>query len=384
MAESTLFNKETQKSSYKFVIIFIVLIIAAFGSAYGIWKYISYEPEISDEQIAEWKTRDSIVMLLAQPTFSGEEFRNQILGDARLQKFVIDKKEVYFSLPESGENEFKTAIDKFITDTQKIENAELIDDKKFKLDKYSLVKSTETGYFFKTSVENLKFDKNTELEFPYPEATYTLKLPELLELSNNDNIYGGRIAAATNPKIDGKAILFGNHGAFVAKPNEPSLERFAENLLKDLPENATREMKIQKLLDFVSKEIEYDYYEALGRNETLKRPNETLMTRKSDCSNKTILMASLLEQIGEEYLLLYCPQHITVAVPQGNFEVENNLNFKWSGKNWIAAETTLPMFQIGKTKVTQTIQLNTVNYVQNPKQPEIIFESQTFRPLEFR
>ena len=116
----------------------------------------------------------------------------------------------------------------------------------------------------------------------------------------------------------------------------------------------------------------------------MKRPNEVLMSRTSDCSNKTILMASLLEQIGEDYLLLYCPQHITVAVPQGEFPNENKLSFNWSGKDWMIAETTLPNFEIGKTKVTESVKLTSVQYVQKPKQTNVIFEAHTFRPLEFR
>ena len=134
----------------------------------------------------------------------------------------------------------------------------------------------------------------------------------------------------------------------------------------------------------MTNEIEYDYTEAVGSRETLKRPNEVLMSRTSDCSNKTILMASLLEQIGEDYLLLYCPQHITVAVPQGEFPNENKLSFNWSGKDWMIAETTLPNFEIGKTKVTESVKLTSVQYVQKPKQTNVIFEAHTFRPLEFR
>jgi hypothetical protein len=209
-------------------------------------------------------------------------------------------------------------------------------------------------------------------------------MSELLDFSDNKPIYGGKFVATTNPEIDGKAIMFGNHGAMVAKPDEPSLKKFVAQILGDAPESLSREEKIQKLLDFVSTQIEYDYREALGNSETLKRPNEVLMTRQSDCSNKTILMASFLEQIGEDYILLYCPSHITVAVPQGNFPLENNLSFEWDGKNYIAAEPTLPNFQIGKTTVAQTLLLNTVNYVQKPKQTGIIFEAHTFRPLEFK
>lgn len=383
MSGSSLFNEKTEKSFNKFTLIFGVLLVVIFGSAYGFYRYATYVPEVTAEQIAEIKTRDTVAMLLAQPGFTGESFREQILGKVRLQRYMLDKKEIYFSAPESSEQEFAAAIGKFVIDQQKLVFAEN-EGAKFKLDKLSLRKTPETGYFFKTKLENLKFDSNAEFEFPYQGLTYKLNMKELLDFAENKTVYGGRLAASTNPKIDNKAIMFGNHGAMVSKPDEPSLKRFVAQLLGDAPENLPHEVKIQKLLDFVTNQIEYDYREALGTNETLKRPNEVLMTRRSDCSNKTILMASFLEQIGEDYLLLYCPRHITVAVPQGAFPLENNLSFEWEGKNWIVAETTLPSFQIGKTKVAETLLLNTVLYVQKPRQTEIIFEAQTLRPLEFK
>ena len=382
MSEGTLFNEST-KSKNKFGVIFVVVLIIVFSAAYAFYSYATYQPEVTAEQIAAVKTRDAVVMLLAQPYFTGDEFRTQILGKARLQRYMLDKKEIYFSTPAAGEQEFAEIVDRFVIDRQKLVFGEESDGK-FKLDSLSLRKTPETGYFFKTTLENLKFDPNAEFEFPYKGANYKLNMSELLGFYENKQVYGGRLAATTNPKIDGKAVMFGNHGAMVAKPDEPSLKRLVAQILGDAPDNLARETKIQKLLDFVSAQIEYDYNEALGTNETLKRPNEVLMTRRSDCSNKTILMASLLEQIGEDYILLYGPGHITVAVLQGAFPFENSLSFEWEEKKWIVAETTLPLFKIGKTKVANPIQLNTVLYVQRPKQTEIIFEAQTFRPLEFK
>lgn len=383
MSENSLFSEKTEKSFNKFTLLFIVLAIVALGSVYGFYRYATYKPEVTQEQIDAVKTRDAVAMLLAQPTYSGEAFREQVLGKARLQRYYLDKKELYFSAPESSEQEFNDAISKFIADRNKITLA-ADSGVKLRLDKLTLNKSPETAYFFKTPLDNLKFDPNTKFEFPYEGATYDMNMKELLDFTESKTVYGGRVAASTNPEIDGKAIMFGNHGAMVAKPDEPSIKRMVAQILGDGAESLSREVKIQKLLDFVTNQIEYDYREALGTQETLKRPNEVLMTRTSDCSNKTILMASFLEQIGEDYILLYCPRHITVAVPQGAFPLENNLSFEWDGRNYIAAETTLPMFQIGKTKIAETLLLNTVNYVQRPKQTEIIFEAQTFRPLEFK
>jgi hypothetical protein len=388
MATNTLFDSENQQSASKKVVIIIISLLIVFAAGgFGLWKYSNNVEKkakiLAEEQFANDRMRDSIVMLLAQPRFSGEQFREQMLGDARLQKFSIREKEAYFSLPESSELDFENSVNNFVIDRTKIENAQEVEGE-FTLGRYSLRKTPETGFFFKTSLENLKFKTNTELKFPFQTATYTLGLQELIDFSNNSQIYGGKLNADTNQKSDEDHIVFANHGAMVAKPDEPSLKRFVAELLRDVPNNKNREVKIQRLLDFVTNEIEYDYTEAVGSRETLKRPDEVLMSRTSDCSNKTILMASLLEQIGEDYLLLYCPQHITVAVPQGDFPNENKLSFNWSGKDWMIAETTLPNFVIGKTRVTESVKLTSVQYVQKPKQTDVIFEAQTFRPLEFR
>lgn len=383
MSDSSLFNEKPKKSFSIFTLIFPILIIAVLGGVYVIYKNATYKPEVTQDQIDAIKTRDAVVMLLAQPTYSGDSFREQILGKVRLFRYFLDTKELYFTAPESSEQEFNDAIARFIVDRNKITLA-ADSSIKLRLDKYTMDKTSENSYLFKTNLENLKFDPNAKFDFPYQGATYDVTMREMLDFAENKTIYGGRVAATTNPQIDGKAIMFGNHGSMVSKPDEPSIKRMVAQILGDSAASLSREEKIQKLLDFVTTQIEYDYREALASQETLKRPNEVLMTRKSDCSNKTILMASFLEQIGEDYILLYCPRHITVGVPQGNFPAENNMSFEWDGKNYIPAETTLPNFQIGKTKIAETLLLNTVNYVQRPKQTEIIFEAQTFRPLEFK
>jgi hypothetical protein len=140
---------------------------------------------------------------------------------------------------------------------------------------------------------------------------------------------------------------------------------------------------VQRLVDFVSSEISYNYIEGFGQRETLKRPDETLMTRNGDCSNKTILLASLLEQIGEEYIILYCPHHITIAVPRGNYADDNDLDLAWADKQWVIAETTLEGFQVGTTKVANNEMLQSVQYVQEPKHMQVIFDANTFESLNF-
>lgn len=382
MNSGSLFESEKEKKSTNIiakVVMFSIFVVAIGGL--GFWYFKPVKPKV--DKYSDDKLRDSIVLMLAQPRFSGDVFRQQVLGKAKMPWFSIPKKEFYFSLPEMNELDFDLAINRFIVDKQKIENGAERDGM-FYFPDVSLKKTPETNYFFKTTLENIKFESTADLSFPFQRGTYNLSLREMIDLSNNSQIYGGMLRADSTFKKDGKTLVFANHGIMVAKPNEPSLFRFTNELLRDPNINQNRQTKIQTLLDFVTNEIEYDYSEALGGGETLKRPNETLMSRKSDCSNKTILMASMLEQIGEDYLMLYCPRHITVAVPQGNFPDENNLSFEWEGKKFMIAETTLPNFEIGKTKVQDSVKLTSIEYVQRPREKDIIFRVDTLRPLEFR
>lgn len=380
-SENLFYPQSHNSSSRKMFFIGIVVLIAVSVGAYGLYLF-SKPIEKSGEAILGEQIRDSTVMMLAQPTFAGEEFSGQILGKGRLQRFDWRKKEAYFSFPQTERQEFDEFTNKYFADRTKIEIG-TEKNGKIKLGDYTLTVAPENFYFFKTPLENIKIDSDQTLKFPFKSADYTLSLDELKNFANNSQVYGGKLIAETSRRKEDPVIVFANHGIMVAKPNEPSLQRLTNELLKDEADGNNRERKIQRLVDFVSNEIEYSYTEAVGARETLKRANEVLMTRTADCSNKTILLASLLEQIGEEYILLYCPQHITVAVPQGNFPNENKLDFEWNGKPWLIAETTLPGFEVGKTRVRDSAKLATVNYVQVPRQTDIIFDASSYNLLKF-
>ncbi|MEZ5346717.1 MAG: hypothetical protein R2681_14295 [Pyrinomonadaceae bacterium] len=376
-----MFEPEKKKFSSPIFLVMAIGLIVAGLLGVGLWYYVGAKDEEAAKKRASNELRDSIVMLLAQPRFSGEQFREQMLGKARLMRFIIQQKDLYISYPESTEEEFEKGIAAFLIDVKKIERLEAADGK-YRFGEYRLRQTPETAYFFKTSLSNMTFDVDRKLDFAFDSGTYTISIPELIALAGNENIYGGKLYAANSNKVNEIKFAFANHGMMVAKPGEPTLKRFVAELLKEVP-NDNREVKIQRLLDFVTNEIEYDYAEALSTRETLKRPNETLMSRRSDCSNKTILMASLLEQIGEEYLMLYMPGHITIAVPQGNFTDENDLRFTWDEKKWVIAETTAPSFEIGRSKLENAELFGKVQYVQKPNLTNVIFDAQTFRTLDF-
>lgn len=382
MSSGSLFEEE-KRSPLPRIFLIIGLIVAIIVGIVGYFAYRANQEKvkIARQVRAEENMRDTTVLMLAYAKFSGEEFRQQILGKGRLERFERVNEDLYFTYPPANQEEFDEFTNKFFVDKSKLEMAQESDGR-LRLGGYSVGIGEQKPYFFRTSLKNFKIDSSQTLTFPYKTVNYTMSLQEAKSFLDNLQVYGGNMVADATQRMNDPILLFANHGIMVGKPNEPSLKRLVNDLLKDVPDN--REAKIQRLVDFVSNEIEYNYSEAIGGGETLKRPNEILMTRNGDCSNKTILLASLLEQIGEDYIMLYCPKHITVAVPQGNFPNENKMDFEWERKNWLIAETTLPGFQVGVTKVKDFNKITPVSFVQRPKEKNIIFDASSLKVLEFR
>lgn len=382
MSSGSLFDSESNKSSnWKMFLIGFLALVVICSTAFAFYWAGKPKEKTNEERLAE-EIRDSTVMMLAQRTFSGDEFEKQILGKGKFQWFDRKNREAYFSFPQADQAELDEFLNKYFANRAKIEMG-VDNGRDINLGKYGVTISPETGYFFKTPMENVKIEPNQTLKFPFKSVNYTLNLSEMKGFVDNSQVYGGKLIAEASTTKNQPKIIFANHGIMVAKPNEPSLQRLTSDLLNDESIGNDREKRIQRLVDFVSNEIEYSYTEAVAPRETLKRADEVLMTRIGDCSNKTILLASLLEQIGEDYVLLYCPQHITVAVPQGNYTDENKLDFIYENKPYLIAETTLPGFQIGKTKVNNFDRLINVNYVQSPRQIDLIFDAKSYTYLNF-
>jgi hypothetical protein len=334
------------------------------------------------------RTRDTMLSCLAQPGFAGTELAGQVLGPARLELLQVPAREVYFSAPESEQAgaTFEAMIARFVVDPKLVVMASDDGAGRLRLGDYSLRRSAEKSFFFKTPIDNVRFDPATVLKFPFGAATYTLDMSELTDFLQNKSIFGGRMIARTGQSHGGLPGVFANHGAMVARPGETSLGRLVGELTRDIPADGegARAARVQRVLDFVSREIKYNMREATYDFELLKRPNEVLMSGESDCSNKAILLGSLLEQLGEDYLFVYTPGHITVAVRQGGFPVNNGLWLEWEGEAWLIAEGTAPGFRIGVDRLRDEASLKQFQYVQRPRDRDVIYDVATRRQLLFQ
>jgi hypothetical protein len=374
------------------VILAVVIALALGGGAWAIYRRSVNSAAAGKrrqlvERTADERTRDAVLSCLAQPGFVGTKVSEQVLGRAHLELLQVSDKEVYFSAPapEKIGEPFESLVARFIIDPKRIVMAQ-DDAGRLRLGKYSLLRSEDKNVFFKTPVDNIKFDNGTVLKFPFKQATYTLDMNELEDFLMNKSIFGGRMNAQMEQTRDGRPVIFANHGAFVANPRETSLRRFVDDLTRDIQPDAAgaREARVQRVLDFVSREIKYDLRETTYNFELLKRPNEVLMSAESDCSNKAILLGSLLEQLGEDYLFVYTPHHITVAVKQGGFPATNGLFLGWQGEVWLIAEGTAPGFRIGVDHLQQEARLKQFLHVQRPRDRDVIFDLATGRQLSFQ
>lgn len=373
------------------LVLVVLLVIATGGGAWAIYKWnANSRPtrRVLPPLTVEERTRDTLLSYLAQPGFAGERLAEQVLGPARLELLQLSDREIYFAVPQPDQTgqTFEAIIARFVIDPKRIVMAEDDGSGRLRLGRYSLQRSENKHYFFKTAIDNVKFDPQAVLEFHFVSAVYKFDMRELNDFVQNKSIFGGRMRARTGQSRGGLPIIFANHGAFVARPEETSLHRFVGELTRDLPVEGEglRELRVQRVLDFVSREITYDLREATYNFEMLKRPNEVLMTGVSDCSNKTILLGSLLEQLGEDYLFVYTPDHITVAVKQGGFPARNGLSLEWEGQTWLIAEGTMPGFRIGVDRVQEEEHLKQFKFVQRPRDRDVIFDLATGKQLSFQ
>jgi len=352
--------------------IFGITAVAIFGAAVA---YLNRE-EIS-QNIAAWTNSTvahaspdvsaaarSLTSQMAQPLFGGREIEVAFTLDSRiaLEVYVVDAGMLYFSIARGVDLEKfyalatdRTSIRFGVNGTgQTITNTA---SDPLRLDNY-VYRGTDT-LFASIPVAMLRVDESRVLEFLVHGTLFDPSIGELDHMVRRMNWYLG------SRYVQNGSNIFVNHAAFVVQ-DDPALSRLAERLTYGA---SSDEERIQRLLDFVTA-IEYDHQIGFLDTEIVRNPYQTIVSDKGDCGNKVILFASLLEQLGITYQLVYTGEtsisHIIVAVA-GNFSNRNGLSYTYTdGRQFFLAETTIPDFRIGETDVTPV-------YLQ-PGQPLLIQE----------
>lgn len=300
--------------------------------------------------------------MMAQPTFYGDSMLYKMTGaDAELERFYVDTKKIIFSCLYSKLDDVlnKLAIHK---DSVKVNRpVEEESDPATRVD-------------FEMSARNLKIDTNKIIETKYNNAKYHITIPQMVDfVTMKSNLRGG--AFAVTP--DGHTMI--SHGVAVAIKGEPSLSDLV-NQLTDKTKSA--EINAQKLLDFVTNEIEYSNAEATSGGETIKRPDEILFTRNSDCSGKTILYASLLQQLNCKWCILYYDRHVCIGVA-GKYQPKDISKIQIDGTDYYLAEITAPNAKIGEDYWKGKLAPDYLEFYQIPENGADIIDYQTKKPLKF-
>ncbi len=329
-------------------------------------------PESAPE-VRHSRLNNTAISYLSQPRFTNSDFLEQITGTkSELQMYNLSEDLLYFSLP--AEHSLEEALKRLSFKPKRAEFGR-VDGPDLILGDY--VFSKPGHYFFRFPAEDFRINNNAQISISFEDVQYTVTLDELHDFITNRSIYGGLLSVKIG-SLGLEPIKMVNHGAFIAKKGEPSLERLVARLVGA---STRKEDAAQALLNFVSNQIRYDWSDALASVEVLKRPNEVLMARGSDCSGKVILYASLLEQTGVDYLLAYFDGHIAAAV-EGDFMNSNGLSFTSGNKSYALAETTTESFRIGTTRLPD-LRIEEMRYTQRPGEHSLIYGAKSGKPLPF-
>ncbi len=320
--------------------------------------------------------RNILLSYWANPQYITEDFGEQMTGtSAELEMYDLREGRVYFSIRKDLMD--STTLNHLTEQPDSVLYGQDMG-KYLKLGTYRLYK--DGVLFFSIPASSFKVPDNFNLIVPFSKYSYSINGKELVDFVENRTIYGGKTSFISK-QLTVNQWVSANHGAMVAKKGEPSLTRLAEKITDGLQK---KEEKIQALLNFVTEEIPYSEKERNAKREIMKRPNEVLMTRTSDCSGKTILFASLLEQIAAEYRLAYLNNHICVLV-DGDFSKKNELNIMLNDTTYFLAETTAKGFLIGESRLQKPpILQKEIEFIQKPEKDGLIREFPSGEAVKYK
>ncbi len=236
------------------------------------------------------------------------------------------------------------------------------------------------GYYaFRMPSTNLKVDSTQTFTCNLKNAKVKISFKELSQELDSTIYYNTRKHVDLSDYFQSQNIA-SNIGAYVSKKgNDPILKKLVDSLTKDLK---TNEAKAQKLLDFTTSQIEYSYEDHWYQTEITKRAHEVLFAGEADCSGKSTLYASMLEEANIPYCFLYFLNHINVGV-QGNFSSLNTYQAKIDSITYYMAETTTPKFIIGESKLSNAEMLKEVKFYQIPQKSPNMYGYLNKKQIQF-
>ena len=106
----SLFDSENDKrSNFRAWAIGLIALLVIASSAYGLYRFTKPTPPSADDLMAV-DIRNNTVLMLDYQTFSGDEFRRQILGKGHLERYIKVNDEAFFTFPPADEKEFADCL----------------------------------------------------------------------------------------------------------------------------------------------------------------------------------------------------------------------------------------------------------------------------------
>ncbi len=286
---------------------------------------------------------ETFLSYTSQPLYSNDDLVEQVcdIKGLELEAYDVLANKIYFSLPKDTGRFDVTGL------TDNVENLSFLrpdSNGRISLSNSHFLRVSDDKTIFSINKRDIKIDssKTISVSFFDGSVVYLTNLEEMRNSMRNQYVYGGRLYIKYEK--NGIPYRIVNHSAYISKKSDPSIARLVNSIIKD---DMTMEQKVQVLSNFVSNGIKWDNHGITDR-EIMKKPMEILFSGKIDCSGKTTLLASMLEQIGAQYVLVYYDDHINLAV-KGDFDSYNDLIIGSGDNKFHIVEATVPGFKIGKT-----------------------------------
>lgn len=343
--------------------------------------------------------RDTLVTYMGDPRFVGPDFVERLTGEpVRLEKHYVDIETLCFSIAGNDFRGVEESLGRLAMrpDDVRFAYAGVGEGRRFLNtrdgDAVTLGLAGGRGtmtyrglgrYVFAVDEGNIRVDADRPIVYERGGVRYDVTPRELDGFLSNARIYRGYRYIVEGEGAGRRSVTV-NFGGRVARPGEPSLTRFVDRIVgREEPP----EVRAQRIIDVASQGIAYSTsdvdFEKANNLELVKRPNEVLMSGEGDCASKALLLASLYDQAGLDYYLVYVlpsrrrAGHLTTLV-QGAFGDGNGMTFDIGGRPYAISDPTVQGFRIGATRLVLPITLEDMTYVQRPADGSV-FEARTGR-----
>ena len=121
-------------------------------------------------------------------------------------------------------------------------------------------------------------------------------------------------------------------------PDDPAVGALAERI-ESMTQHSGSRMKAEVALSVVHENVRYvTDQEMHGRSDYWQYPAETLLSGEGDCEDQALLLASLLEALGMDTVLVIEPGHASVGVCTGN---SDGSTVEYHGRVYQTADPTV-------------------------------------------